>query len=240
MDPTASAPNRNIDRRIYALVAIGFVLLTFAGFARTYYLRGIVTSHEISTLVHLHGITMTAWVMLFVTQVFLISSKRVKLHMQLGIAGIALAALLVIVGYFTSITAARVGTPSAPPDIPNLVFLIVPLGDLVMFVLFFGAAVYYRKKAANHKRLMLLTVITLLPPAIARIPIESLQSLGPLWFYGFPDAILLGLLAFDTWYNRRLNKIFAIGTVLLIASHPLRLIFGGTELWQNFAAWLVG
>ncbi|MBA2380229.1 MAG: hypothetical protein H0V76_11715, partial [Blastocatellia bacterium] len=227
-------------RRLYALVALAFAVLIFAGFARTYYLRGLITSHEISTLVHLHGITMTAWVMLFVTQVFLISSKRIKLHMRLGIAGIALAALLVVVGYLTSVTATRVGTPSAPPDIPPLVFLIVPLGDLLMFVIFFAGAIYYRKKAANHKRLMLLTVITLLPPAIARIPIESLQSLGPLWFYGFPDAILLGLLIFDTWHNRRLNKLFAVGAVLLIASHPLRLIFGGTEMWQNFAAWLVG
>ena len=75
--------------------------------------------------------------------------------------------------------AANTGSPSTPPDVPGLVFLAVPLFDLVMFVLLFGGAIHYRRKPAAHKSLMLLTAINFLPPAIARIPILTLQNLGP-------------------------------------------------------------
>ena len=62
--------------------------------------------------------------------------------------------------------------------------MIVPLFDLLMFVILFGAAVYYRRRPAAHKRLMLLTAVNFLPPTIARIPVAALQGLGPFWFFG--------------------------------------------------------
>ena len=55
--------------------------------------------------------------------------------------------------------------------------MIVPLFDLLMFVILFGAAVYYRRRPAAHKRLMLLTAVNFLPPTIARIPVAALQGL---------------------------------------------------------------
>lgn len=230
---------RESERRFFLAVAVLFPLIVLAGFARTYYLKGLFASSPVfSNLVHLHGVLMTTWIVLFVTQVWLISARRVKTHQQLGIAGAALGVLMIPVGLFTAIAAGKYGSPSTPPDIPPLVFMVVPFFDMLMFVTFFGAALYYRRRPADHKRLILLTVLNFLPPAIGRMPIAALAALGPLAFFGIPDVLALSLVGIDRWKNGRLNKVFLWGAILLTLSHPLRLLIGGTPLWMRFATWL--
>lgn len=229
---------RQSDRRLFAAVALLFPLIILIGFARTYYLKAAFGGPPVpSMLVHLHGLVMTAWVFYFIAQVWLIRSKRARVHMRAGMIGIALAILVVIVGFFTAAGAAF-GSASAPPNIPPLSFMIVPMTDLLIFVLLFGGAIYYRKRPAHHKRLMLLTVINFLPPAIARIPIESLQSRGPLFFFGVPTVMTIGLLIYDTWRNRELDRVFLVGSIVLIASYPIRLMLMETDAWMRFAAWV--
>jgi hypothetical protein len=230
---------RLFDRRLFLLAAITFPLIVLAGFARTYYARGLFDVPPLpSGLVHLHGLLMTAWVALFVTQVRLVAATRIRLHQRLGYAGVGLAALVVATGVPTALRAAKYGSPSFPPDVPSLAFLAVPLMDLAMFVLFFGAAIYFRRTPAAHKRLMLLTAINFLPPAVARIPIAPLQALGPLWFFGLPTALVLLCLGLDARRHGRWNPVFVAGTVLLIASYGARLMLMGSGAWMDVAAWL--
>jgi hypothetical protein len=237
MDDAARA--RRFDRRLFMAAAIAFPLVVLAGFARSYYMRPFFAAPPIpGPIVHAHGLLMTAWVALFGTQVWLISSKRVRLHQRLGYGGVLLAVLIIAVGFVTAVRAAKYGSTSTPPGVSPLAFMIVPVFDLLMFALLFGAAVYYRRRPATHKRLMLLTVINFLPPAIARIPIPSLQALGPLWFFGFPTVVVLLCLGSDIWRNRRVNGVFVAGTVLLIASYVVRLSLLGTDTWMRVALWL--
>jgi hypothetical protein len=237
MDTTLA--RRQFDRRLFLTAAVLFPLIVFIGFAPTYYLRGLFESRPLpSNLVHLHGLVMSAWVVLFVIQVRLISAKRIHLHRQLGFAGIGLAALILMTGLPTALRAAKYGTTAAPPEIPPLSFLLVPVTDLVMFALFFGAAVVYRRRAAEHKRLMLLTAINFLPPAIARIPIAPLQALGPLWFFGFPTVLALILIVIDARRSGRVNVVFVAGAALLVASYVARLALMSTPAWVNLATWL--
>ena len=116
--------------------------------------------------------------------------------------------------------------------------MIVPLFDLIMFTIFFGAAIYYRKKPAQHKMLMLLTAINFLPPAIARIPIAPLRALGPLWFFGLPTVLVLSCLGLDSWRYRRVNIVFLVGALLLIASYVTRLVVMNNPAWLQTAGWL--
>lgn len=230
---------RRSDRRLFLAAAILFPFIVLIGFGPTYYLRFAFDRPPLpSTLVHLHGLLMTAWVGFFIAQVLLIRTKRAKVHMNLGLLGIALAILALVVGFFTAAAAAKFGAAAAAPDIPPLAFFIVPIVDLVMFAGLLGAAIYYRTRPANHKRLMLLTAINLLPPAVARIPVEIFQSLGPLFFFGVPTVLAIGLLIYDTWRNWKLNMPFLVGALVLIASYPLRIIISGTGAWMSFAAWV--
>ena len=227
------------DRRLFMAVAIVFALITLAGFARTYYLKGLFDVPPLPSLVvHLHGLTMTAWVALFAAQVWLVRSKQIRVHQRLGYTGIGLGILIVGIGTLTALRAAKFGSASTPPGVAPLAFLIVPMFDLLMFALFFGAAVYYRKQAATHKSLMLLTAVNFLPPALARIPIAPLQATGPLWFFGFPTLLTLICLALDIRRRGRINAIFLTGALLLIASYVVRLTIMGTDWWMATARWL--
>lgn len=181
---------------------------------------------------------MTSWVVLFVTQVSLVASGRTRTHQRLGVLGAVLAALVFVVGVLTAIAgAARGSTPGPPP----LQFLVVPLGDMLVFAILVGSALCLRRRRLDiHKRLMLLAAVNLLAPAIARIPLHFIETGGALAFFGLTDVCLLACVAFDTIKNRRLHPVFLWGTLLIIASQPLRLMLAGTDLWMRFATALVG
>jgi hypothetical protein len=84
---------------------------------------------------------------------------------------------------------------------------------------------------------MLLTVINFLPPALARIPVASLQALGPLWFFGLPTALMVVWLVLDV-RRHGLNKVALAAMLLLFASYPVRLAILGSETWLQVAGWL--
>jgi hypothetical protein len=60
----------------------------------------------LSALLHIHGAVMSGWVLLLVLQTGLIAAHRVRWHRRLGVFGAVWAALLVIVGSFTTLHAA--------------------------------------------------------------------------------------------------------------------------------------
>ena len=232
---------RQFDRRLYLAAGVAFLLIVLAGFARTYYASALFGTPPLpSALVHVHGALMTAWVLLFIVQVRLIASTRIRLHQRLGYAAIGLAALIIATGIPVAARAAKYGSASTPPGVAPLAFMAVPLTDLVMFALLFGAAIYYRRRPAAHKTLMLLTAINFLPPAIARIPVPSLQALGPLWFFGLPTLLAAVCLALDARRHGQVNRVFLLGTVLLAASYVGRLVLMTTGSWMQFATWFTG
>ena len=232
------AQARAKEKRFYLMVGFLFLGLVVVGFSKNYYLRPFFPELGpiYSDFVRFHGAVMTAWVLLFATQAWLVSAKKVKLHMKLGWAGVALSILVLVTGYMVAIGSAARG--NSVPGIPPLEFMIVPMADLVLYVVFFGGAIYLRKSPAEHKRLMLLSAANFLPPAAARMPIPALQALGPFWLFGLPTILTIAALIYDTVQNKKVNKVFLAGSILLIASFPLRLWIGGTEAWLNFATWL--
>lgn len=231
---------RNLDHGFFAVAAAAVIVAVIIGFGPTFYLKPFFNSTPIArSVIYIHGFVMAAWVLLFTVQVYFISSKKIKLHQKLGWIGIGLAVLVFVSGMLVTVTAAKYGTASAPTNIPPLEFMIVPFGDMIVFAVLFGAAVYYRKNSPNHKRLMLLTMINFLPPAIARFPGDLTNTYGPLWFYGVPTVITIALIALDTWYNRKLNKVFLFAGLFLVASLWLRLPLSSTSGWLSFAQWLV-
>ena len=236
-----TASRRAFERRFFLMIAILFPIVALIGFAPTYYLKGLFNSPPVPRLiVHVHGFVMALWVVLFMTQVFLIRSMRIKTHQRLGLASVVLGLTIIVTGLMTAVAATKYGSSSMPPGAKPLEFMIVPFGDILVFAVLFAAAVYYRRNAPNHKRLILLTVLNFLPPAMARFPFGLTESFGPVWFFGVPDLLAVIFVIADTWRNRKLNKVFLAGAVFMIASHWLRLAVSSSPTWVNFATWLTG
>jgi hypothetical protein len=227
------------ERRVYTWAAIVALIVVFAGFAPTYYLKSAFGTPDLSTIKHVHGVVMTAWFVFFLAQVRLVATGNTLTHRKLGVLGVVLALLLVTVGMQVAIASARAGVTPLP-SIPPLVFLVMPIGELVIFTTLFTAAIVMRKRSPYHKRLMLLASVALLTPAMARLPFEFVQVGGPPAFFGLTDLVILGCIAFDTVKNRRVHPAFIVGFVVVVVGQLGRLLVARTPEWMTFAKWLVG
>ena len=124
--------SRRREHLFYTGMAIAVVGTVFAGFAPTFYLRPFSGAPPLMPLLQLHGLVFTSWMMLLLTQTSLVAANRTDVHRRLGIAGAVIAVLMVLVGTMTAIIRAKQG--AAPPGGPSpLVFLAVPLGDMLVF-----------------------------------------------------------------------------------------------------------
>src|SRR5688500_12716752 len=102
---------RAFERRFFLWIAILFPLIALVGFAPTYYLKPLFNSPPIPRLlVHVHGIVMAAWIALFIAQVYLIRSTRIRVHQRLGLLAIFLAVVIFISGLATAVAAAKYGS----------------------------------------------------------------------------------------------------------------------------------
>ena len=226
------------ERRMYTWAAIVAIVVMFAGFAPTYYLKGVFASPDLDTLKHVHGVIMTAWFAFFLLQVRLVATGNTRIHRQLGIGGVVLAMLVVYVGITAGIASARSG--AAPNGIPPLVFLVLPFGEMVAFTGLFAAAIALRRRSAWHKRLMLVATVAMLTPAVARMPFDVIKSLGPPAFFGFTDLLIVACMAFDAVKNRRVHPAFVAGLAFVVFVQVGRLLLSRTEAWMTFARWVVG
>jgi len=223
------------DRLFFSGMAALAALVIFAGFAPTYYLKGAFGGPPLSPLLHAHGLIFTSWVLLFVVQTALIAGRRTPLHRRLGIVGGVVAVAMLIVGTMAAIDSGRRGfTPPGGP--PPLTFLIIPLGDLLVFSVLVGAALYLRRQSQAHKRLMLLATLALLTPAIARFP--GIAAAGPPAFWGLTDLFVVACFVYDRMTRGRIHPAFKWGGLFVLAMQPMRLILRGTAPWLAFAQWL--
>jgi hypothetical protein len=227
---------RRRERLFYVGIAVLIAITVFAGFSRTYFLKGYFGSPELSTLLHIHGLVFTSWILLFLAQTTLVASRRTDIHRRLGVLGGVLAALIVIVGTITAILRVRGG--SAPiPGVSPLSFLAIPLFDMVVFATLIGAGFYYRHRADVHKRLMTLATIALLSAPIARLRFDFLPP-GPPTFFGLTDLFIVACIIYDLATRRRVHPATLWGALFIVASQPLRLMISGTPAWLAFAGWL--
>ena len=78
------------DRRFFTWMSVAMAAMTFAGFARTYFLAGLNDGPRpvLTPIVHLHGALATAWILLLIVQTRLIAYGRRDIHKLLGFAGV--------------------------------------------------------------------------------------------------------------------------------------------------------
>ena len=233
---TPAVNRRRRERWFYVGMSTAIMITVFAGFAPTYYLRPYFTTAPLMPLLHLHGLVFSSWVLLFIVQVGLVATHRTNTHRRLGIAGGVIAVLMILVGVSTAVIRAKQG--ASPPGGPSpLTFLVVPLGDMLVFAILVSAGFYFRRRPDVHKRLMMLATIGILAAAVARLPFGIMQA-GPIAFFGLTDVFVLVCVVYDLITLRRIHRATALAGLLIVASQPLRLAIGGTQAWLQFATWL--
>jgi hypothetical protein len=222
-------------------VLIGFRHFFFQGAAHP----GRELTPKIRTLVIVHGISMTGWVLVFLVQSFLIAARRQRVHMRLGWVTVVLAGLILVSGLWFNLASFRL----APPEfilwaLTMKQFMILGFYTLLMFATFVGVGVWYRKRPEIHRPMMLLATLSTMTPAIARI-----DALNVLYQGTFLERIFgpsLGMLILGAAFclmnwcvAKTVDRWYVVGYSVLASTQLLTIQFARTRAWDQFASFLL-
>ncbi len=244
---SASAPSSPL-RWFYALASFSLLVLMFVGF-QAFYLQGRAYPNRpltppIRTLIIVHGVLMTGWFLLAVIQPLLVARKRVRLHMKLGLLGVALALGIVVVGIKVGIESARYSPPGLLFGLNTNQFMAVPVLGILMFGLFVLIGVWNRYRAPIHRPMMLLASVSIMSAAMGRMrPLNALLAgtWAERWFSAFFTSVVLAalFLLIKCLLSRTLDRWFATGVALLAAMSVAITQLAKTEAWDQFATFLL-
>jgi hypothetical protein len=245
---TVAAPPRDrqsSERKFYTRMAILLVVVTFLGFAPSFYLRGIVPAFprpnpSLTPFVILHGLLFTAWMAVLVAQTQFIAAGRRDIHMRLGKAAMLLAIALVVTMYLVAV--GQVARANQPPFTTPLEWTIVPLAAIPPFGYLIWEAWRRRGQAQWHKRLMLgAAILVVFGPAFGRLPFAP-----PIFAAAFAQMFVGMLLLFAPlfiWDRRSEGKVHpatwtAFGAAIFAWGVPVVLM--ATHSWEPIARHLPG
>ena len=166
-------------------------------------------------IIHVHAIAFVGWLVVLTTQIVLIRRNRHDLHRKLGLAAIALAAAMIVIGPATAVYMQRYhwGTPESDPA-----FLAIQLTDILAFAGLAGSAFLLRADSPAHKRLIILATLYISDAGFARFLGDGVHSLLGDGFFPFMaeaylanDLLALGTGGYDLATRRRLHPAYLWG-----------------------------
>lgn len=208
----------NIKDRIFFLsMAIWFLAITLIGFATTFYLPD--TNRQVSPHILFHGIIFTVWIILFLTQSVLISSKNIKWHFNLGWFGL----LLSIIIFFSGVYISFMKKPMYLNEVGN------NLSYIITFLLFVLLGIKYKSKPYLHKRLLVFATMMLTSAAVARINILGIDlGANYLAYYVVMFLPILALFAYDAGSLKKKLKIDVLCLIFVVL-----MILGTNLIWET-------
>lgn len=199
-----SAQGFATQNRYFRRTGVVLVAIAALGFA-IFNLAGLTDIGAMPSATHLHAITMTAWLGVFIAQVLLATGGQIETHRRLGRIGVALALVTFVTGFAAIF--ATFGAGRVPPIFPPGYFLMLGFANITLFGLFVAAAAMMRKRTDWHKRLMLGSMVMIYEPVLGRtLPFLIIPALGG------PDAAFPAILA-----NREIFELFRFAVHVAIA-----------------------
>lgn len=236
--------NQNVavrGSRFFSVSALLIAALVVLSFPLSYFIPLATGSKSFSLLHHLHGLAFFAWVGLYVIQTRLVRSGHIRLHRELGLAGVALAGAIVPLGLWMAVSAAasRQTMGIARP----FEFSLYNLIDIMVFSFAFGWAIYEASRRIEwHRRFMFVALLNLFGPAFSRWMLKL--PLPFPWVDMSPnllaDAMLIALALHD---RRQLGHIHVVtigAALVLIPFHMVEPLIARSTVWNNLAPSLFG
>jgi hypothetical protein len=227
------------DRIFFPLMCLLVLVTVWLGFAKTYYGAGLVRAQLPSLIIHVHAVIFTLWLVTLVVQTSLVSLRKVRLHMTLGLWGFALAAMMVVIGWMAAVNSLRRDMSPAGSGLSPQVFFVVPVSDILVFATLAGWSYAVRRRADQHKRLILFATIMLLDEAVERFPC-TITPMGPLAQMLIMFSFLAVMIGYDLISRRDIDRVTSIAALIIIFQQLLRIPLAQTATWQSFAQMIHG
>ena len=163
------------ERSFFTAIAIAMIAICLAAFMPSL-AHPAARVAPISILATAHGLAFSAWLLLFLVQSRLIATHHVAIHKKLGWTAVALLAIMIPLGYSTTMAMVRRGfdlsgdlRSAAPTGNDPAYQAVFPLFNVAIFGTLAVAAIAYGRRPEIHKRLMLFANIELMPAPLAHL-----------------------------------------------------------------------
>lgn len=226
--PSGGPPQRH--SAFFTAFAVVVVIVALIGFSKTFFAPIFSGAFTAPLVKWIHAALMFSWTLLFLAQTIFIRAGVFQWHRTVGLAGAALAALIIPFTIATGLAVlprdlAQMGDGAYSAFLPTVIEAFL-FGSLVT------AAIAMRTRPDFHKRLMLLATLSALGPAWFRFRHFFPGVENPLVIFGFWLALVPMFVAvlWDWRRNGSIHPVFLTALPAMISiyvvevwgsSHPL-------------------
>jgi len=192
--------------------------------------------------IHFHNFTMMLWLVLLMTQAWLITAGKLPWHRRLGKASYVLVPPMVFSGLLVTRQFLQKGDDGLTER--EIRSLVLPLYGIVLFAVGYGLAIFYKKRPALHARWMTAATMPLLSAAFLRIfqhwvpGFESVRAAAHASYF-VVDLVFLALVVRD-WKLGRVVGPFLVFFLIYVQQHVLYEWGGQWTWWRQIAALMYG
>ena len=214
-------------RQAYFAIALLIVGIVAWGFWETYYSQAFARA-DLPTIVHVHAAVFSLWVLVLLVQAAVVVAGNVRLHRQVGNAGMIYGALVFSVGLLVSVgaPALRVRAAFYPLEVGGVIAL-YNLTDMLLFGAFLALAFAYRNRPELHKRWIIAATAALCGAALGRVVPGNTPQYLLLWL-----SPLLAMIAVDLATRRRVHWIPVISGALLVVAF-FKVPLYSAPIWRD-------
>jgi hypothetical protein len=240
IDPATRAASGGRGVGLYRNAIYWFALLLVllvVGFWRSYFAElGRGTLHVSH---HVHAIAMLLWVLMLMTQSWLIRTGRRTGHRFLGRSSLVLAPVIVASGLWVNFYIME----GAREPIPNGFLAAYWFGYFLMlaFAVFYTLGIIHRRRLQLHARYMAATALVFVTPGLGRAWFNYLYPLTgwePTAMRVAAVPLLIGgWLLVDDWRQGRSVKPYLLFCAIWLVGLLGRVGLPRLEVWREFAAW---
>jgi hypothetical protein len=212
------------------------LMAVLIGFATTFIIPVSKGTFKAPFVIYLHGLFAFLWVILFVTQTFLIHYRNYRLHILLGTIGVAIA-------FGTSITMIPAGMYAVQKELNKglgetaISGIVGTCTSSIMFLTLVLSGILYRKKSAIHKRLLLLATIVVLWPAWFRFRHYFPNVPRPDFWFGIflADSLIILAWIWDRYSFGRIHPVLKYAGSFVIIENLIELTLFDSLIWRKAA-----
>lgn len=231
-----------------------FIILVAAGFYTTYFTR---LGAAIPTVIHIHFVLMTLWLMMLIAQPFLIKYKKLNWHRRFGKLSYILVPLVLLTSfllirneYYRNLEGLHQQVADGVKQYSDAEILqqaaATPIGLVYFtwFLVFYVLAIKNRRQSPRHARYMLATALTLTGPTVDRIVgiHFHLYTIGGLSSFVLSflliDLVLASLLYFD-YRNKKETKTLWTCLLIYITGQLLYYLLPPLDGWSVFMKYIM-
>lgn len=197
----------------------------------------------VPTIVHVHAVATTLWLLTATALVLMVETGNVKLHRRIGWFAAGYAALVIVIAPWAELSwqGFNLKTPGTlPPQFLSIAFS----GVLCMAVLL-PWGVLLRRNSAAHRRVLILATIAISDAGFSRMMGLFMPApttfLGTYLFYEGGNLLLILLMFLWDWKRGRVMKQFLLGASFVVAVGLTATGLYFNDTWKAISrAWLEG